>query len=290
MYTRQCPSCGDAPLQVAQNSVVSDVSEEEHERAVTLLQIGRQSVDGVDRQLEYLDRLQIERANATRFVLEYGNTASAPSSNGSPKIVFRTFLKVLSGIGNYSVKNKLPVQRVDFNINPGYDKPTAAVSTRPLNSSHDDGAFDKKTNTFSFEYAMAREFPCWMTVVFDVGKGSDTLIGQRRLVIPYRVQSLTSCFRRRIVIQVLGSVGDKTGAGSQRDIVLNSAGCNVWVRLSSHIDIEYLPDAGDDSAVGKDASRFYMVERSISTALGGGSAPSSIGGPQDVRQLPAIRE
>jgi len=275
LYTRQCPRCGDAPLEVAQSVVKSDLSEEEQESAAAFLQMGRQSIDGVDRQLEYLDRLQMERIHATRLVLEYGNTAS-PSSSTSSKILFRTFLRVLSGIGNYSAKTQMPVRRVDFNINPGYDKPTATASTGPLSSSNGSSAFDKKTKTFSFEYAMAREFPCWMTVVFDGDKG---LMGWKRLVIPYQVQSWSGCFGRRIVIQLPLCVGDTTEVGPKRDIVLQRAGCNVWVRLGSHGDIEYLPNAGDSSDIGNDPSMFYRVERSISSVSGVRSAPSAVGCP-----------
>ena len=62
------------------------------------------------------------------------------------------------------------VEKVDFNINPDYAKPTATVraSDLPLASRGAAGTPRARGGSprFEFEYAMARTFPCVMTVHF----------------------------------------------------------------------------------------------------------------------------
>ena len=50
------------------------------------------------------------------------------------------------------------IKRVSFNINPSFDRPTETVD-RPN---------DQKLG-FAFEYAMARDYPCFMSVEFAEG-------------------------------------------------------------------------------------------------------------------------
>lgn len=73
--------------------------------------------------------------------------------------------------------------KVDFNINPGYDKPTKT---------------EKATVKASYEYAMARTYPCYMTLHFAY---HEFLRGLPPLVVEYRV-SEDKKTARRIVLEV----------------------------------------------------------------------------------------
>ena len=81
--------------------------------------------------------------------------------------------------------DKGSVAKVDFNINPGYSKPTAS-----LKESND------KTLGFTFEYAMARAYPCHMTIHFK------SELGLPKLVIEHYVQDEPKT-TRRILLQLL---------------------------------------------------------------------------------------
>ena len=76
----------------------------------------------VQAQYEYLGELQLERSKSHRLILEYGNT----SSPGASKTNYVTFLNATNS--SAWQKAGLGISKVDFNINPRYDKPTASVS------------------------------------------------------------------------------------------------------------------------------------------------------------------
>merc|ERR1712100_730038 len=75
------------------------------------------------------------------------------------------------------------VAKVEFNINPGYTKPTAVVMD------------PDKVKGALFEYAMARSFPCHITVHFRKEWGLP------QVLLEYKVmpQAKTS---RRVVVEV----------------------------------------------------------------------------------------
>ena len=87
-------------------------------------------------------------ANAA-LLLEYGNEARPAGS----KTAYTTFVRVLR-----KGKAGSDIKRVSFNINPSFDRPSETVD-RPN---------DQKLG-FAFEYAMAREYPCFMSVEFAEG-------------------------------------------------------------------------------------------------------------------------
>ena len=76
------------------------------------------------------------------------------------------------------------IQSVSFNINPGYDKPTAVLK-----------APNGSGGVWSFEYAMARPYPCEMTVQFQ------PQMGLPPLTIEYYVQQERK-FMRRVAIEL----------------------------------------------------------------------------------------
>lgn len=130
-------------------------------------------------------------ANSTRsasskrvIVLEYGNDAQ---KNGS-KTKYTASVR-LKGAENLE---SLKVTKVDFNINPDFARPTAThTSSNGLKSA------------FVFGYTMARAFPCYMTVHFNIASVPP-------LLIEYYHQP-ANC-RRRMVLELAKGVGDPSSS------------------------------------------------------------------------------
>ena len=266
LYTRQCPRCGDAPLKThpGTGAVVSDPSELEVERAAKRHRHYLRRLQGrdcdkihnffdkkVDAQYEYLDELQLERSQSHRVILQYGNTARPDAT----KTKYVTFLDVLDSSGWQ--KAGLVVSKVEFNINPRYDKATATVSKASATS---------RARRFQFEYSMVRPFPCLMTCHFE-----------DRQLPPIRIRHFMQddeLFERHMVIQVpLCGTSSTTKASfnkSKKEVVLdfrdesgNSVCSNVWIRFStdkSATEVEYLPEA---SEAGNGLTDFYGKRREL---------------------------
>jgi hypothetical protein len=163
-----------------------------------------------------LEELRKNRAASLRIVLEYGNTAKASGS----KISYATFLKTpLVEGGPESAKNL--VARVDFNINPGYSKPTASVREPDARR----GAV--------FEYSMARAFPCFITVHFR------SELGLPKVEIQYYVQDSAKT-ARRIIVDSAAS-GSTVRLPKQVDFQADPA-CNGWISCFGTPEVTYLPE------------------------------------------------
>ena len=174
-YMRECPVC-DTPVDVKGGKVVSDASPE---LLAQLEERAKSSDCGTDGQAALLQQLVDVRQESQRLVLQYGNTSSGSGS----KRTYTTFFKVVSAEGGVSEKGS--VLKVDFNINPGYAKPTSTAK-EPNNKLG-----------FTFEYAMARAYPCHMTVHFKPE------LGLPKLVIEHYVRDeAKTC--RRILLQLRG--------------------------------------------------------------------------------------
>jgi len=172
-YMRECPVC-DTPVDVKGGKVVSDASPE---LLAQLEERAKSSDCGTDGQAALLQQLVDVRQESQRLVLQYGNTSSGSGS----KRTYTTFFKVVSAEGGVSEKGS--VLKVDFNINPGYAKPTSTAK-EPNNKLG-----------FTFEYAMARAYPCHMTVHFKPE------LGLPKLVIEHYVRDeAKTC--RRILLQL----------------------------------------------------------------------------------------
>ena len=178
-YMRECPVC-EMPVDVKGGKPVSDASAGLLAKADATASRGEPEVEEQKLLLQQLTDL---RQNAQRIILLYGNTSSGRGSKRS----YTTFLKVVSTEG--AVPDKGCVVKVDFNINPGYSKPTSTAK-EPTD----------KSLGFTFEYAMARAYPCHMTVHFK----SD--LGLPKLVIEHfvRDEAKTS---RRVLVQRFGLDG-----------------------------------------------------------------------------------
>ena len=241
-YTRQCPHCGDSPLQTDSKGVVMAAIMEQDESMFL-------DDESTLQQSCYWRRLQNENNESIRVVLEYGNTAKQSGGRTS----YTTFVKVISKDKASCPGGKLDVQKVDFNINPGYTKPTASIrrddKRRP---NDDDTGYNAKSRRFSFEYTMGRRYPCFMTIHLE---------SWCNISIPYHVQECTSVFKRRIIIQIPKS---SSNPRRPKSIDLNgfpslgetrSEWTNVWIRftLSGEFDVEYLPEGNR----GEDLSGHY---------------------------------
>eukprot|EP00397_Hematodinium_sp_SG-2012_P004277 GEMP01004288.1.p1 GENE.GEMP01004288.1~~GEMP01004288.1.p1 ORF type:complete len:1118 (+),score=289.91 GEMP01004288.1:86-3439(+) len=250
LYTRQCPACGES-VKTVKGVVVSDAGEEEQRRHAEdtdvvsrndCAHVGRPATrNDMHEQQQYLNELQLARIDMWRVVIEYGNI----SDMGGAKTDYTTFCKhvvVRRGAGDGCSpqgKTKAPtIARVDFNINPGYSKPTAS-----LNAAND------KVLGFAFNYAMARGYPCVMTLHFEDGVVPDVRID-------YHVQDVSSV-KRRIIIEVPQPTQhtQHTVPGgarrAQKGAVIFDASPprNGWLRFDAAVQaahIDYLPEPGDE--------------------------------------------
>jgi len=225
-YTRQCPACNETVTFTGARTVVSDAKE--LQRRLSLHPPCPES----EAQRRYLTQLQLARTRVSRIVVEYGNVSR---SDGN-KISFTSFVKVVFTEG--SLASKSAVARVDFNINPSYNKPTA--SAKEPN--------DKRLG-FTYEYSMARRYPCVMTVHFLSG------LDLPKLQINYEVVEAPK-LARRIIVEVpaereqnyrLGVVVFE--AGAHEDVPPR----NGWVRCKGYRGqdpvVEYLPEGVDEHAL-----------------------------------------
>merc|ERR1712097_83437 len=107
---------------------------------------------------------------------------------GGAKTTFKTFVRVLKKGDGTDIK------RVSFNINPQFDRPTATV--------------DKPNDAlgFTFEYAMAREYPCFMRIEFMDGSP---------LTIEYYVSNVEDG-KKRVAWRLAIAQSQPKGKGSKR--------------------------------------------------------------------------
>ncbi|CAK9018797.1 unnamed protein product [Durusdinium trenchii] len=173
-YMRECPVCESA-VDVKAGKVTSDAS---NELLAHVEDRVARAGEEIAEQQGVLQQLVDARQASQRLVLQYGNTSSGRGSKRS----YTTFLKVVQAEGGPSEKGS--VLKVDFNINPGYAKPTATAKEP-----------NDKSLGFAFEYAMARAYPCHMTVHFKPELGLPKLIIEHYV----RDEPKTS---RRILIQL----------------------------------------------------------------------------------------
>eukprot|EP00928_Gymnodinium_smaydae_P029107 TRINITY_DN22014_c0_g1_i1.p1 TRINITY_DN22014_c0_g1~~TRINITY_DN22014_c0_g1_i1.p1 ORF type:complete len:1108 (+),score=144.32 TRINITY_DN22014_c0_g1_i1:47-3370(+) len=185
-YMRRCPVCDDTILVKKGNEPQSDA--EELSRRLAALETDESSDLGarLRQRREELKQLQSRRRAACRVVLEYGNSAHPAKGKTS----YTTFLKVPMMAGGPK-DAKSPLAKVDFNINPGYAKPTATVASP-----------DAKTGA-QFEYTMARSYPCFITVHFKKEWGLP------ELTIEYYVQDEPKTSRRIVLDMPTSQLGGK---------------------------------------------------------------------------------
>ena len=116
-YMRECPAC-DSTVEVKGGKATSDASTDLLARVEDRVAAAS---DEITQQQAILQQLVDARQASQRLVLQYGNTSSGRGSKRS----YTTFLKVVQAEGG--VPEKGSVVKVDFNINPGYAKPTSTA-------------------------------------------------------------------------------------------------------------------------------------------------------------------
>lgn len=97
-------------------------------------------------------------------------------------------------------------EQVSFNINPSYAKPTA-VALQPTDS----------TLGFSFRYAMARTFPCHMTIEWAPSAVSGAAFPP--ILVRYEVRP--SAYRRRVAL-MLPMSGVSMRRGGSRPLIIEA--------------------------------------------------------------------
>ena len=127
------------------------------------------------------------------LVLQYGNTRCEKTAGGTGKTNYSTFVKVTDG-------DRAAIDRVSFNINPAYAKPTASLK-----------ACNCGGGVFSFDYAMARAYPCYITVDFK------PQVGLPPLTIEYTVQEQRK-FTRRLALQLPSQPASGGAGGGKRRV------------------------------------------------------------------------
>jgi len=207
-YARQCPVC-DAPVRVSKGGagVVSDA--DELRRRIVLCEQDGELASDFDRQRLRQSALADRRRAMSRVVLEYGNTTKEAGAGG--KTAYTTFLKVRSCEG--LPKGQVVVARVGFNINPGFAKPTATVLKPPPKGA-------------SYCYAMARPFPCHISVAFDKA------LALPALTLEYCVQDAP--MSRRVVVEFPRISGNGAPPRRSREKMVEvdaDPPRNLWVTL-----------------------------------------------------------
>lgn len=216
-FSKRCPACGRA-AKMEKGRPVSDAGEL-LERIAAQATADPELAAGLQQQEELAQGIAAQRSRTHRIVLEYGNTRKAAGSKTS----YTTFVKV-PVVDGPSVSKVLA--KVDFNINPGFDKPTSTTQSP-----------DNKAGG-SFEYAMARAYPCHMTVNFAKE------LNLPKLSIPYWVQDKRKT-SRRIIMEF-----PKGGLRRPAEAVFNAQQPqNGWVRCGQNgHEIRYMPEGEGGSS------------------------------------------
>jgi len=162
------------------------------------------------------------------------------------------------------------VAKVDFNINPGYNKPTASVREPEAKA----GAV--------FEYSMGRRFPCYITVHFR------TELNLPSIEIQYSVQD-TSKTARRIIVDLPVS-GSTLRRPKQVDFEAEPAR-NGWVNCHQVPEVTYMtdvePPAEAMAAIG--SGRAGRPSRPKAKAKGQAGLARRAPSPGQLRNQPAPR-
>ncbi len=156
-------------------------------------------------------RCMDERKCASRIVLEYGNV----TNRSGAKFTFDTSVHIVQVENCQGLQKAAAIQKVTFNINPDYEKPTK-ILTAP-----------NEKGVFLFSYSMGRTFPCVMTIYFQAS------IGLAPLEIDYVVQDY-SC-KKRIVLDLPASPAKKLSLASKNKVYFECSQppSNSWLKYFS---------------------------------------------------------
>lgn len=164
-----------------------------------------------------------EAQESAVVVLEIGNTSSSATGRSTQKTFVRVAGKGVQ-FGSAAARRgyaKVPaplIKRVDFNINPGYAKPTARVSS------------PERGVGFALERALAFTYPCHATVHF-----ADAL-ALPPVTLEYYTQMEEPVATMRVAVRLPRSRADaggtsRPGAGKARPVVFDPRNGEGWVLL-----------------------------------------------------------
>eukprot|EP00927_Polykrikos_kofoidii_P017135 TRINITY_DN17776_c1_g1_i1.p1 TRINITY_DN17776_c1_g1~~TRINITY_DN17776_c1_g1_i1.p1 ORF type:complete len:1160 (-),score=176.85 TRINITY_DN17776_c1_g1_i1:286-3390(-) len=254
-YLRSCPVCSEAvSMKTGQGQPKSDADG-------LMARLAQREADESDelgarlrQRREELKRLRAVNRRSCRVVLEYGNTAKLAGS----KTCYTTFVK-MPMLENGLTDAKNPIAKVDFNINPGYSKPTSTV-TNPA----------PKTGAL-FEYAMARSYPCFITVSFKKEWGLP------EVCIEFVVQDEPKTTRRIVVEMPTNALGGRRPGLATFDA---KEPRNGWIRC--HARQEPMVEYGD----GTPASALPALEPAVSATDVPAAAARGVGGDRGSSPAP----
>jgi len=246
-YTRNCPVCGKR-IEVKKGVPVSDAKELNARLKAREAEASGETKRMFEEQRSRAKKISDRSAASCRITLEFGNTAKKAGS----KTAYVSFVKPTK-TEHLPKDMSNAVAKVDFNINPGFSKPTASVKDP-----------SSKTGAL-FEYAMARSYPNVMTVHFHKD------LGLPQLVIRYYVQDAKSTSRRIVVELPRGGMKRRRGGSVEFHADPPRSG---WVRFAdggSH-EVQYLAEG----EAGRTPLPHFLRPPSNSSATASRSGPPSL--------------
>jgi predicted esterase len=254
-YMRDCPVCG--VVMKRQKGDIFPCVDCDDLRIEVESRLERLAMDGdVDgkvstqkvaarAQCQAYSRCVHERKCASRIVLEYGNVTNRRGA----KCTFDTSVHIVQVENCQGLQKAAAIQKVTFNINPSYEKPTK-VLTAP-----------NEKGVFLFSYSMGRAFPCVMTIYFQAS------IGLAPLEIDYVVQD-HSC-KKRIVLDLPASPAKKLSLASKNKIYFECSEppSNSWLKYVSstsavQMDAKSSTSAKESSASSENTKQIKSKESS----------------------------
>jgi hypothetical protein len=140
-------------------------------------------------------------------VLSYGSTKWENTGASTGKTNYSTFVKLVDG-------DRTALERVTFNINPSYTKPTATLTSPNCSGG----------GVWSFDYAMARPYPCEIVLRFKAETGLPPM------KIEYFVQDQRK-FSRRVAVELPPLRAGCGSGGGKRTSTLRARGGDVGIVL-----------------------------------------------------------
>lgn len=216
-YFEQCPACGVAARLKDCGTDYEDTAELVKVCAESEARAADSGDKSFSNQRSLLTHLLALRKDHVRFILEYGNLTESVSKS---KSLYTTYVSIKPVQSSRKIAK---INKVAFNINPDYPRPTATVS-QP----------NRGKNGFCFGYAMGRPFPCYMTIYFAGGQ-------LLPIEIRYMVQK-NAKFSRRVVVDLPQISEQSVGHRKNRVVVFNAdpQPCNGWIYPAEDEKVVYV--------------------------------------------------
>lgn len=222
LYHRHCPVC--------RALCVKPVTREPDAELAAAL--ASRAADGA--ATEVVPAAAAVRHEAARIVVEIGNTSSKPSGRSDQ----RTFVRVIGALRVGKACSGVPsarslIAKVDFNINPRYEKPTETAKSSP----------------FALERTLNFTFPCFVTIHWAES------LGMAPLHVSYFTQMADKMRALRIVVELPrgggGGVNRRASKSKRPAADYDAPRGDGWVRYNAggmDAEVEYTaPEAARDA-------------------------------------------